>query len=101
MDHISSSITRLDDNNKTIQGYWGDYPITGTTAIIPPTGYYFASVTAQADSVIASLQVNGASYTTDSYLTKTIYSGQWHPFMAKVTSIALTSGVLQAWLKPL
>lgn len=101
MDHISSSITKLDNNNKTLQGYWGDYPITGTTAVVPPAGYYFASVTGSVDSVIASLQVNGVAYTTDSYLTKTIYAGQWHPFMDKVTSITLTSGTLQAWLKPL
>ena len=44
--------------------------------------------------------VGAVAYIGDSYFNK-VLPVTWHPFTAKVTAITLSSGELQAWLKPL
>ena len=92
----------LVDGLNTQLGAYGDYPITGTVKVTAPAGYYFAGVSCLADAVMTTLATKGGvNYTTDSYLGITLSAGQYHPFTALVTEITLSSGSLQAWLKPL
>jgi hypothetical protein len=92
----------LVDGINTQLGAYGDYPITGVVAVSAPAGYYFAGVSCLTDATITTLAtVGNVSYTTDSYLNIGLVAGQYHPFTALVTKITLSSGSLQAWLKPL
>lgn len=79
----------------------GDFPIKGTSEVAAPSGFYFSSAIAFGDTVMSSLKVGDAAYTDDSYLSKTLPSGAWHPFLAHVTKITLSSGELQCFLKRL
>jgi len=92
----------LVDGLNTQLGAYGDYPITGTAKVTAPSGSYFAGVSCIADSVMTTLATVGSvNYTTDSYLNIGLTAGQYHPFLGKVTEITLSSGSLQAWLKPI
>jgi hypothetical protein len=85
----------------TLVGKWGDYPIKGTAKVTAPVGFYFASIYVVSDTVVSAAEVSGVAYTGSSYNGLTMPAGIWHPIMAKVTAITLSSGELQAWLKPL
>jgi len=70
-------------------GAIGSKAITGTSAVTPPTGYYFFAIDFMADSVVTSqIDLTGATNAVLSSLTtipaKPVY-GKW-------TSITLTSG---------
>ena len=81
----------------------GDIPVIGVTKVTAPAGSYFYGVTCWADGTkIATLATAGSvNYTADSYLTKVLAVGQWHPFMAQVTEITLTASTdnVQAFLR--
>ena len=79
----------------------GDWPVKGVSEVIAPNGFYFSSAIAFGDTVMSSLKVGNEAYTGDSYLSKTLPSGAWHPFLAHVTKITLSSGELQCFLKRL
>jgi len=81
-------------------GRHGDFPIQGTVKVVAPTGFYFWSANVIVDATMTAMEVDGVAYTGDSYLNK-VLPVTWHPFTVKVTAITLSSGELQAWLKPL
>lgn len=71
-------------------GATGSKTITGTSAVIPATGYYFFALQAMAATVVASqIDVSGAVNATLSSITSipvgAIIYGKW-------SSITLTSG---------
>lgn len=79
----------------------GDWPVKGVSEVTAPNGFYFSSAVAFGDTVMTTLKAGDAAYTDDSYLSKTLPSGAWHPFLAQITKITLSSGELQCFLKRL
>ena len=79
----------------------GDFPVQGTSEVTAPNGFYFSSAVAFGDTVMTALKIGTIVYPDDSYLGKTLPSGAWHPFLAHVTKITLSSGELQCFLKRL
>lgn len=70
-------------------GQYGSKEITGTSAVTPPTGYYFVAIQMVADTVV-SAQTDYGTTNADLTAYTTLTDGQI--VYGKWTSITLTSG---------
>jgi hypothetical protein len=94
-----STPTELSDIAGLAAGEYGSKAITGTGAVTPATGYYFAALHAMADTVVAAQgnlddAVNATLSSITSIPAGSILFGQWN-------SITLTSGQMIAYYKKL